>query len=417
VVAEPVATERDLWRIWESQGLPVSLTTRDGRTLRVLFPGVPNTAPGPDFRGALLAFDGRPTIRGDVEVHLQASSWEGHGHHLDWKYDNVALHVVLFDDGGPARTSVGAIIPVLALGPILTSREPDVVQHAKPGPCFGPHVPGGPVQGLGEILSHAGGDRFDERSEFWEAEFAARHIEDCMLLALLRCTGLGRNQDACSALARALDGLTLDAVLNATGTRASVAATAILLGMGGLIEEARADEHLRDIWSTYKHYWAEKPLDARQWQRFRLRPANLPENRLRLIAIIMANHGLAGLLEHLVSILEVHPPASTSMLLAVLAPPGVTGGRAWALEAWTNVLLPLLAAYGRYTSNDHLVMSATGLYATLPGGGNNSKLDRMTHIAGLAAAPHKAIEQQGLLQLWSKFCSRQNCGECPLAAG
>src|SRR5438309_1763794 len=69
----------------------------------------------PDGRGTLLAFGGGQLVEGDVEFHLRASDWVGHGHHGDPHYRSVVLHVVLDDDAAPPRDSAGQAVPTLVL--------------------------------------------------------------------------------------------------------------------------------------------------------------------------------------------------------------------------------------------------------------------------------------------------------------
>jgi len=104
--------------------------------------------------------------------------------------------------------------------------------------------------------------------------------EDCLLRALLRAAGLGRNTEPYAALADALDEPRWTRCLRLAAPRRRFIAPAVLLGMAGLLEQARAGEEVRATWARYRNYWPGRPLDARQWQRFRLRPANLPEARL-----------------------------------------------------------------------------------------------------------------------------------------
>jgi len=56
------------------------------------------------------------------------------------------------------------------------------------------------------------------------------------------------------------------------------------------------------------------------------------------------------------------------------------------------VLLPFLAAYGNTQMRVTVTHRATALYATLPGGGDNQKLETMRAIGGLPALPRLAIE-------------------------
>ena len=77
----------------------VEVLDADGRAVRVCNPGRLNGGPGPDFRDAIIEIDGAE-LRGDVELHVRASAFRSHGHHLDRAYNNLALHVVYLADDG-----------------------------------------------------------------------------------------------------------------------------------------------------------------------------------------------------------------------------------------------------------------------------------------------------------------------------
>lgn len=115
-------SEKLLQKIWLLGLFTTSgVKLADGRTIEVLAPGRWNLLGGPDFRGARLRIDGQETT-GDVEVHFHAIDWERHGHDRDPAYDDVVLHVVLFEprSGAPAaRTAAGREIALLVLLPWL----------------------------------------------------------------------------------------------------------------------------------------------------------------------------------------------------------------------------------------------------------------------------------------------------------
>jgi hypothetical protein len=112
-------------RAWNAGWVrPEALRTTDGRPVTVVYRGRWTFGFGPDFRGALIAF-GAELRQGDVEVHLRASGWREHGHHLDPAYNSVILHVALDADPRtratvpPCRRQDGTVIPTLLLGPAL----------------------------------------------------------------------------------------------------------------------------------------------------------------------------------------------------------------------------------------------------------------------------------------------------------
>src|SRR5688500_13193071 len=89
-LAEPAAdplTEAELSWIWAGQRFPPeALQAVDGRPLRILNPGRPGGGAGPDYLDAVFELGGEQR-RGDIELHVRASSWYGHGHATDPAYD------------------------------------------------------------------------------------------------------------------------------------------------------------------------------------------------------------------------------------------------------------------------------------------------------------------------------------------
>lgn len=91
--------ESYLHLIWKLKRLPVqNLFLDKNLPLVIIDPGIHNrTESGPDFTGAKILVDGILWV-GHVEIHVRASDWYKHNHHLDPAYNNVILHVVLEND-------------------------------------------------------------------------------------------------------------------------------------------------------------------------------------------------------------------------------------------------------------------------------------------------------------------------------
>lgn len=115
-------SEKLLQKIWllglfETRGARLL----DGTVLDVLAPGRWNLLGGPDFLGARLRIGGCE-VTGDIEVHFHAVDWVRHGHDRDPAYDDVVLHVVLFEprrEAAPPRTAAGREVAQLVLLPWL----------------------------------------------------------------------------------------------------------------------------------------------------------------------------------------------------------------------------------------------------------------------------------------------------------
>ena len=106
-VAEPYQWE---WKQAESSMLDwwltqsekqVGLQTIQSEQLIVINAGEKNDGPGPDILNCHLILDDLE-LSGSVEMHNRASDWFQHGHQTNPAYEDVVLHVVRRETGGPA---------------------------------------------------------------------------------------------------------------------------------------------------------------------------------------------------------------------------------------------------------------------------------------------------------------------------
>ena len=139
------------------------LSTTDGRTLEVIFQGWLNMGAGPDFTEARIKIEDSECF-GDVEIHVDPSSWRAHGHHKDSGYDRVVLHVVLESVGERGRASVMGrdvpvfeILPHVSLSSLNFMRNPDAMlkQYEQlPGRC-GLRAASSEPDKVNRVIAHA----------------------------------------------------------------------------------------------------------------------------------------------------------------------------------------------------------------------------------------------------------------------
>ncbi|MDR1789760.1 MAG: DUF2851 family protein [Opitutaceae bacterium] len=205
-------SEALLQKIWMRREFNMAgAATRDGRRLAVLNTGRWNRLGGPDFRDARLML-GETEVSGDVEVHLHEKDWDAHGHASDPAYNNVVLHVVLFE---PRRAwtpgAGGRDIPVLVLLPLLHHGLEEyasedaietLAQQETPGPEHDRFRGLGNERVLSELHRHA------ERRWRHKVHFAKERIrrlgwdEACHFTAL-EILGYSRNRAPMLAVAAA----------------------------------------------------------------------------------------------------------------------------------------------------------------------------------------------------------------------
>jgi len=104
--------EEGLQWAWE-KGLISGIDAYSGQPIQLINRGTWNRfEPGPDFRNACIQI-GDITWHGDIEIHIHASDWHKHKHHLDPNYANVILHVVTEND--PPLRMKGELIPTIII--------------------------------------------------------------------------------------------------------------------------------------------------------------------------------------------------------------------------------------------------------------------------------------------------------------
>lgn len=100
--------------LWKMKRLPIHLMQLvDGRNFSLLdFGGYNEFENGPDFKDGSILLD-ELTWFGPIEMHINASDWYKHKHHLDANYNNVILHVVYNSDSEIIQK--GRVLPTLEL--------------------------------------------------------------------------------------------------------------------------------------------------------------------------------------------------------------------------------------------------------------------------------------------------------------
>lgn len=89
------------------------LFTLDLKRIEVIYPGQWNFEKGPDFKNARIRLERGEIAKGDVEIHNFSSEWNSHGHQLNTEYNNVILHVFLWDDKGQIEQKKANGLPLL----------------------------------------------------------------------------------------------------------------------------------------------------------------------------------------------------------------------------------------------------------------------------------------------------------------
>lgn len=414
----PDLPERLLARLWRQRAArQQEFRTDAGRRVRVLYPGRPGLAAGPDFRDALLEVEGLGRVRGDVELHRRQQDWYAHGHAADPNYNGVVLHAALELSPGVTRLQNGGQAPVISLASLLTAAEEDDAAAAD-GQEDPPDASetaalwailerqGWPrpadAAGCGDLLDAAGDARFQRKSAWFRRLLAEQPPEQTLYEGLMEALGYRANRQPFLKLAAAapLAALAQEAAAYPPAERAAVLERR-LLQRAGLAPDAGQPAAGRA--PAGLGYGA--ALTAAEWHCFRVRPANHPRRRLagaaRLLARFILEKGTpAGLVDALTAIVAAGRPAALTAALTVAADPGEKTayiGPARARDLAVNVVLPYCHAL---TAAGDENTPALALYPAF-GKLQDNEITRETaaRLSIPANAAATARRQQGLLHL------------------
>lgn len=445
-----IISEHLLQRIWH-EGLyrADDLRLEDGRALRVVSPGWWNHGEGPDFTGAQLEMDG--WLRGgDVEIHLDPGGWRGHGHHLDARYDDVILHVVL-EPGSVCETpatSEGRVLPTLCLRAYLSDDLPALAAalDAEDG-MDGAHSPPGKCAALTAWDNDEGLVRFLRVAGEWRMLAKSRALRERMDLTgpaqavyeyfAVAC-GHGPYKQHFRAIARHLpyERARQLALLD------PLALEAALLQIAGLLPEhvdgeGPAAQHFTRLAALReKHLCGLRRLPL-AWRERATRPVNGPERRLAGLGRVVVRTAKEGLLEALDSIWreDLSPLARRRAFEALfpramgfwsshccwtgktLTRPAALLGAGRMRSIIGNVFVPAALAFARAARDRAGEEAVFAFFQALPKEGDNRIVQVMLPRL-LGKGQELKLDfclQQGLLQVYQDWCQpNPSCRNCAL---
>jgi hypothetical protein len=439
-------SERLVQCIWYDQRLnSSSLQTTDGRGVRVVFQGWWNLESGPDFRHATVQIGHEPEHTGDVEIHLRAEDWDHHGHERDRHFNNVILHVVLWEAGSRhiPRTHAGLIIPQVVIqhqldSPLeqlyddidLDSYPHNVGNHH--GQCT--HV----LQALhpesiAALLDTAGEERFGAKVRRFLRWIHRVGPEQAFYEGWLEALGYKANKAAFRSLAQRVPMSEIKDRRSQLGPILFGVANFLPTGVPATRNTAAA-AYVRRLWNAW---WKLRPdledriLPSTAWRFHGVRPANHPHRRLGAAVALLKKH--PDLMEKVVEAVASgdDPTACFSEIRDDYWSRHFTlGGRTQsraseliglsrAQEIMVNIVLPFVAAYAENSGDAKLYETAKARYSRLPAAPSNSIIRlAASQLFNTAPLTRRLIktnrQQQGLMQIFHDFCvnDKSGCHHC-----
>ncbi len=316
--------------------------TGKGRRVRVLYPGRTGTSAGPDFRDAVLEFEGLGQVQGDVEIHRRQQDWNTHGHQDDPNYSGVVLHAVLYPSPAATNLRSGAEAPVISLQPLFG--DENLLRPAKSSPVWDLLTPLGyapPKTGpqMAALMERAGDARFLAKSQLFQRFLQEQDPEQTLYEGLFESLGYRQNQQpflklaGCapySVLVRAAGGLQSE--------EREAAIESCLMRLAGLqLEDQTSGINQAGIYRP--GVGRTRAISQEEWHCFRVRPANHPRRRIGGAARLLARFMDVGLLCGLQGRAADSPKNLTQ---ALTVSDGITTyiGSLRAREIAVNVVLP-----------------------------------------------------------------------------
>lgn len=420
--------EQLLHYCWKHRLLPAyPLSTTDGRSVEVIDTGLHNHNDGPDFFNAKVKIDGTLWV-GNVEIHDCSSDWYLHGHQDDIHYDNVVLHVCEKADK-EVRTKSGNTVPQveLAVPDTIRINYESLLNEDKYPPCY-KVIPELSKLTVHSWMSALQTERLEEKTEAirQRVEKSGGDWEKAFFITLARNYGFGVNGDAFEYWAERLD---LSAAAHHRDDVFQI--EAIFMGQAGFLDEnniplrlrdnATSDEYYCRLRSEYQylaHKFSLQEMDCSLWRFLRLRPQNFPYIRISQLAnlyhsrrSLLSNLCECSSIEQIEELLATHVTQywESHYTFGSLSKRNTKKLSQSSLQLLIiNTVVPMLFAYGRHRSEEHLVDRAFDFLEQLKPEQNN--IVRMWKECGLLVG--SAGDSQALIQLKRNYCDRRDCLRC-----
>lgn len=289
-------TEQLLQYIWQFQYFSANhLVTITGEPVTILKKGELNRNQGPDFLNAAVKI-GNTTWAGNIEIHINSSHWQQHGHSTDNNYQNIILHVVWKHD-----LDLQLPFPTLELQPYVSSILLGRYNQMMNIPAFIPCEKS--INQIKEITWLAWKERLMiERLQtkatiiYGFLKETNSHWEEVCWWMMARNFGMKVNSDAFEKVARSIPVNLLSKHKNQL-----IQIEALLLGQACLLVNSTGDKYVEMLQREYaflQKKYKLSPLHS-PIHYLRMRPANFPAVRLAQLAALVhqSNHLFSKIIE------------------------------------------------------------------------------------------------------------------------
>ncbi|MCP4752448.1 MAG: DUF2851 family protein [Proteobacteria bacterium] len=458
-------TELWLHLLWkENRFSEVGLTTENGKNLVVLSTGWYNRGWGPDFSEARIQIEGDEFF-GDIEIHIDESSWQKHRHHFDETYNKVILHVFFTRDHERAVNQLGQTVCSLDLGGESfdsfweTNGTPFSVPIKElPGAC-GLFLTEAKYRKIKNLIFQASEQRLIRKSEQLLKELRHRRseeLEDVLFASVCKSVGYSAYAERFVQLAYSYPYSEILKLFRSLHRQSRIEILGRWLGFFGIldaIDSRNVHDDLRREWMALQQFWKNlvdnRPV-GKTAPKKPSRPLNDPLRRLTGLYYHLEKIQFQGLVKSwlkffqdcrqkmenntkcLPEILElldtIFPQPDwdplNHMVLATSRRSDSTKlrliGKQRQLIVLVNSILPFFLAWATLHGNKDLEKTLFSLFLILPAEGKNRKTrfmeQRLFQIHPKFTVRKNLSYHQGLIQLHDDCCRSfyEGCDNCSL---
>jgi hypothetical protein len=403
--------------IWKYRLFKTPILDPQGSLIEVIDAGQLNRDSGPDFFNARIKA-GPLTWAGNVEIHLKASDWDRHGHHLDPAYDNVILHGVVEKDREVWNSKGRIILTVnMEFSRNLWSKYKDLLVKEQAIPCW-EEMNSINMDSLNVWLERLYMERLQERIKAVKLSLAETgwDWEEVLYRAMGRAMGQKTNAEPFEMLTRSISLEKISRLCPDLHSKES-----ILFGQAGMLSSTEGDAYFLSLQKSYdilRHKLELQPMEAHLWKYLRLRPMNFPDVRIAQFAYMLDKYPL--LFYHL---------SNTDDPAAFLMSMRLGTSRYWMTHfcfnkpgKWRekvvgpdrraglliNAVVPVLCTHMLDQRKSLNFLEISHIPARLPF--EKNRLSRAWKCRGIPV--EDGISSQAILQITNKYCKFKMCLSC-----
>lgn len=443
-------------KLWNTQRfINADLLSIDGKEVRVLKPGVWNREEGPDFMHAEIELNGKLLV-GDVEIHVKASEWYTHKHHLNSRYNRVVLHTVLYNDDFNLRTRLqnGRRISTLELlkwidapiGDLFDDTRQEETQAADFCRVTGQRLD---LEKLKHVFESLGTERFLEKADAVRLLRTRLDFEQILYEGIMEALGYTQNSKPLRELAQRVPFADFD-------HKSAEEIQSILFGVAGLLPSQTENSlsfiekedpfvvTLEKLWDTSKRKVDVKGMDATQWRFGKMRPYNYPTRRIAAVSQLIHKSNGSLMMYFLPTCEKASMEDTPSFLrnirkellnLLMLEPEGYWEthanfgkggtpkakliGESRALDILVNKVLPVAYIWAVESESKKLQDAILNIYSSSTKLQANRIISQIESQIFSEAQQMRLIKptaqiQQGTIRLYKNYCADQLCDLCPI---